>query len=106
MPSREARAAERVRDAYCPHCFLLIEEKVADGWPEDPVRCPHCRLLIGAGRSRNTAAAAPGARGAAAGVFAHEARREAGQDDASEDDVREAIRSVAAEVGARPERPV
>jgi hypothetical protein len=93
-----------VTDAYCPHCFLLVEERVEEGWPAEPVRCPHCRLLIGSGRSRQTAAAAPGARGAAAGVFAHEARREEPGQDASADDVRAAIRSVAAELGARPER--
>jgi hypothetical protein len=104
MPPRAESSAERVTDAYCPHCFLLVEEGVRPGWPEAPTPCPHCRLLIGAGRARRTAAAAPGARGAAAGVFAHEARRGEAEEDTSPDDVREAIRSVAEDLGARPER--
>jgi hypothetical protein len=104
MSPKAASPTERVTDAYCPHCFLLVEEDVRPGWPAAPTRCPHCRLLIGSGRSRQTAAAAPGARGAAAGVFAHEARRGEAGEDTSAEDVREAIRSVAAELGARPER--
>ena len=92
------------RDAYCPHCHLLIERKVAAAWPPEPMRCPHCRLLVGQGRSRPTPAAEPGARGSAAGVFAHEAKRNGGGDDVSEDEVCEAIRSVADALGARPER--
>ena len=93
----------RTNEAYCPHCFLLVEQNVPDGWPENAVRCPHCRLLIGPGRGRPTAEATPGARGSAAGVFAHQAKREDG-DDVSQDAVREAIRRVAAELGSRPER--
>jgi hypothetical protein len=104
MPRKATPRKDGGRDAYCPHCFLLVEQRVRAGWPAAPERCPHCRLLIGAGRSRQTAAAAPGARGAAAGVFAHEARRGEADRDASADDVREAIRSVADELGARPER--
>jgi hypothetical protein len=104
MPRKAPKATERVTPAYCPHCFLLVEEDVTPSWPERPVPCPHCRLLIGAGRSRRTAAAAPGARGAAAGVFAHEAHREEAEEETSPDDVREAIRSVAADLGSRPER--
>jgi hypothetical protein len=90
-------------EAYCPHCFLLVEQNVPEGWPRDPIRCPHCRLLIGPGRARPTAEANPGARGSAAGVFAHQAKREDG-DDVSQDDVRKAIRRVAEELGSRPER--
>ena len=92
-------------DAYCPHCHLLIERKAGGDWPPEPLRCPHCRLLVGARRARPTPAADPGARGSAAGVFAHEAKR-AGLDDdaASAGAVCEAIRRVASESGARPER--
>jgi hypothetical protein len=90
-------------EAYCPHCFLLVEKDVPEGWPKDAVRCPHCRLLIGPGRARPTADANPGARGSAAGVFAHQAKREDG-DSASQDEVRKAIRRVAEELGSRPER--
>lgn len=90
-------------DAYCPHCFLLIDSNVEEAWPSRPTRCPHCRLLIGQGRARATAEATPGARGTAAGVFAHRARRD-DSETASPDDVREAIRTVAREIGARPER--
>jgi hypothetical protein len=90
-------------DAYCPHCFLLVEHRVAGDWPVQPVRCPHCRLLIGPGRARETAEANPGARGSAAGVFAHQAKREDGEH-VPKDAVRQAIRRVAAELGSRPER--
>jgi hypothetical protein len=37
-------------------------------------------------------------------VFAHEAKRSGGENEASRDDVCEAIRSVAERLGARPER--
>jgi hypothetical protein len=79
---------------------------VDEAWPREPLRCPHCRLLVGQGRARPTPAAEPGARGSAAGVFAHEAKRSGADDDGSATDkeVREAIRSVAEEMGARPER--
>ena len=95
-------------DAYCPHCHLLVESDAGEAWPPAPLRCPHCRLLVGAGRARPTPAAEPGARGSAAGVFAHDAKR-AGSDgadgeEASADEVCEAIRRVADEMGARPER--
>ena len=93
------------RDAYCPHCHLLVERGVEAGWPPQPLRCPHCRLLVGQGRSRPTPAAEPGARGSAAGVFAHDAKRNGGgDDDVSDEAVCAAIRSVADSMGARPER--
>jgi hypothetical protein len=93
-------------DAYCPHCHLLVESEVGEEWPPAPIRCPHCRLLVGAGRARPTPAAEPGARGSAAGVFAHEAKRAGTDEDAgaSADEICDAIRSVAEELGARPER--
>jgi hypothetical protein len=91
-------------DGYCPHCHLLIDNAVGTDWPKEPVRCPHCRLLVGVGRGRPTPSAEPGARGSAAGVFAHEAKRAGGEGDASKEDVRAAIRDVAKESGQRPER--
>jgi hypothetical protein len=91
-------------DAYCPHCHLLIERGVGDGWPTDPLRCPHCRLLVGAGRARSEPSAEPGARGSAAGVFAHEAKRSGPARTVSNAAVCRAIRDVAKTVGARPER--
>jgi hypothetical protein len=91
-------------EAYCPHCFLLVEQNVPEDWPVDAVRCPHCRLLIGPGRGRPTAAANPGARGSAAGVFAHQAKRDDTEGGATQDEVRTAIRRVAEELGSRPER--
>jgi hypothetical protein len=100
--SKKRRAA--ANDAYCPHCHLLMEKKVGDAWPQEPLRCPHCRLLVGVGRARPTPAAEPGARGSAAGVFAHEAKRAGGESSASKSEVRKAIRDVAEEVGSRPER--
>jgi hypothetical protein len=98
-----SRTKESTLEAYCPHCFLLIEGDVAPDWPPEPTRCPHCRLLIGEGRGKPTADANPGARGTAAGVFAHRAKRD-DTDPASADEVCEAIRTVARELGARPER--
>ncbi|HYH59450.1 MAG TPA: hypothetical protein VD790_09555 [Thermoleophilaceae bacterium] len=96
-------ATKSALEAYCPHCFLLIESEANADWPPEPTRCPHCRLLIGEGRARPTADASPGARGTAAGVFAHRAKR-GDQEDVSEDEVCDAIRTVAEELGARPER--
>jgi hypothetical protein len=100
----KAAKAKPAKDAFCPHCHLLIERKVGDDWPQEPLRCPHCRLLVGAGRARPTPSAEPGARGSAAGVFAHEAKRAGGDADASKEDVRKAIRQVAEDAGQRPER--
>jgi hypothetical protein len=61
--------------------------------------------MIGPGRARPTAEANPGARGTAAGVFAHRAKHTARDDvEASPKAVREAIRVVAQELGSRPER--
>ncbi len=68
------------------------------------MRCPHCRLLVGAGRGRPTPSAEPGARGSAAGVFAHEAKRAGADGEVSEDEVGKAIRQVAEDTGQRPER--
>jgi hypothetical protein len=92
------------KDAFCPHCHLLIERKVGEDWPLEPLRCPHCRLLVGSGRARPTPSAEPGARGSAAGVFAHEAKRAGGDGESSKEDVRRAIRRVAEDAGQRPER--
>ena len=104
MPKTKRKQGRAAQDAYCPHCHLLIEKETARGWPPEPLRCPHCRLLIGAGRARPTPAAEPGARGSAAGVFAHEAKRAEGEANASSDEVCAAIRQVAEELGSRPER--
>jgi hypothetical protein len=100
----KAAKAKPAKDAFCPHCHLLIERKVGEDWPQEPLRCPHCRLLVGTGRARPTPSAEPGARGSAAGVFAHEAKRAGGDADASKEDVRKAIRQVAEDAGQRPER--
>jgi hypothetical protein len=59
--------------------------------------------MIGVGRARNTPEANPGARGTAAGVFAHQAKRN-DESDVSPDQVRAAIREVAEQLGSRPER--
>jgi hypothetical protein len=104
LPSATRVKPKTRDDAYCPHCHLLIERKVGDEWPKEQMRCPHCRLLVGTGRARPTPSAEPGARGSAAGVFAHEAKRSGGDGEASKDDVRQAIRQVAEDTGQRPER--
>jgi hypothetical protein len=59
--------------------------------------------MIGVGRARPTPEANPGARGTAAGVFAHQAKRR-DDSDVSPDEVRKAIRTVAEQLGSRPER--
>ena len=105
MIQSERTSAGEATEAYCPHCFLLVESEVDGAWPPRPARCPHCKLMIGPGRARATADAQPGARGTAAGVFAQQARD--GRDDDTEvspDRVRQAIRTVADKTGSRPER--
>ena len=104
LPSITRKKSRSKGDAYCPHCHLLIEREVGDKWPRKPQQCPHCRLLVGTGRARPTPSAEPGARGSAAGVFAHEAKRAGGDTEATKEDVRQAIRRVAEETGQRPER--
>jgi hypothetical protein len=82
----------------------LIEPRVGEDWSQEPQRCPRCRLLVGTGRGRPTPSAEPGARGSAAGVFAHEAKRAGGDGESSKEEVRHAICQVAEEAGQRPER--
>jgi hypothetical protein len=103
MSSVRDRSRE-TEDAYCPHCHLVIEVGTGEDWPPEPQRCPHCRLLVGAGRARSTPSDEPGARGSAAGVFAHQAKRSGADATVSEKDVCNAIRRVAELTGARPER--
>jgi hypothetical protein len=89
---------------HCPHCFLVVEAGVELPWPRAPLRCPHCRLMIGPGRARASGSARAGARGTAAGVFAHDARREENPGEPTPEAVRTAIRSVAAKLGHPPHR--
>lgn len=101
----EATATGERTDAHCPHCLLVVEPGGGQDWPPEPKRCPHCRLMIGVGRAREAGDGAPGARGAAAGVFAREAQRaQDGEADASPEDVLDGIRTVAEELGSPPER--
>jgi hypothetical protein len=102
--SKSSRRKTAADDAYCPHCHLLIERDVGTEWPKEPRRCPHCRLLVGAGRARPEPSAEPGARGSAAGVFAHEAKRAGPERTIPKALVCRAICEVAEMVGARPER--
>jgi hypothetical protein len=103
-------SAEKTRStaeaqAYCPHCFLLVASDVEGHWPPQPTRCQHCRLMIGPGRARPTPEANPGARGTAAGVFAQQAKNaDEGGEHASNEEVQDAIRDVAARLGFQPER--
>jgi hypothetical protein len=60
--------------------------------------------MIGVGRARDAGDGSPGARGAAAGVFAREAQRDDGGEHAPPDVVRAGIRTVARELGSPPER--
>jgi hypothetical protein len=83
----------------------MVAEAVEGAWPPAPSRCPHCRLMIGVGRAREAGDGAPGARGAAAGVFARDAQRGDDSDEhAPPDVVCEGIRTVARELGSPPER--
>ena len=105
MIQAERTSAGEMTEAYCPHCFLLVEGDVQGTWPPRPTRCQHCKLMIGPGRAKASPDAQPGARGTAAGVFAQQARD--GRDDdtpVSPDNVRRAIRKVAEKTGSRPER--
>jgi hypothetical protein len=90
--------------AYCPHCHLLVERQVVEPWPPQPTRCPHCQLLIGAGRSRPQPSGDPGAKGTAAGVFSRQAKRDESEVGSTPEGVLDAIRTVARELGERPER--
>ncbi|MBA3262716.1 MAG: hypothetical protein H0T69_09665 [Thermoleophilaceae bacterium] len=103
-PKSKRRASKSAEDGYCPHCHLLVERRVEEDWPKAPLRCPHCRLLVGAGRGRPTPSAEPGARGSAAGVFAHEAKRAGGDGESTKEEVRRGICQVAQAAGERPER--
>lgn len=102
-PEMSGRPTAAAR-AYCPHCFLLMEERVHEPWPVHATRCRHCRLMVGPGRGRSTSAARPGARGTAAGVFAHQARRYEEARGVSPEAICAAIRSVAVRLDLGPER--
>ena len=105
MIQTERISAGETTEAYCPHCFLLVESDVPGAWPPKPTRCPHCKLMIGPGRAKETPDAQPGARGTAAGVFAQQARDHRDDGGPVEPDrVRAAIRKVAEKTGSRPER--
>ena len=88
----------------CPHCWLLVDPAAGEGWPREPVRCPHCHLIIGVGRGQPEPSDTPRAKGAAAGVFSRQAKREAGATTFSAAEVLEGIRGTARQLGERPER--
>jgi hypothetical protein len=92
VDERFSEARGETDDAYCPHCHLVIESGAGEDWPPEPLRCPHCRLLVGAGRARSEPSDEPGARGSAS------------EAEVSEEEVCTAIRRVAEDTGARPER--
>ena len=103
--SGRSASSGSAEDGYCPHCHLLIERQVGGRLAEGAAALP----ALPAARRRRAAArptpsAEPGARGSAAGVFAHEAKRAGGEGDATKDEVRAAIRKVAEDSGQRPER--
>ena len=78
---------------------------MVDDGPDDPPELPPLTDAVGIGRARPTPSAEPGARGSAAGVFAHEAKRAGGEEEnVPKEDVCKAIRDVADAVGSRPER--
>jgi hypothetical protein len=91
-------------DAYCPHCHLLIAKEAGERWPATGIRCPHCHLLVGAGRAQSQPSSAPGAKGAAAGVFRREAKRSATESLYSPEEVLAGIRRAAWLLGQPTER--
>jgi hypothetical protein len=97
-------AAKANSAGFCPHCRLLVEPGVGEGWPREPVRCHHCHLLIGVGRGQAEPGDEPGTKGTAAGVFSRQAKREGEATDFSPGEVLEAIRDAARELGEPPER--
>jgi hypothetical protein len=90
--------------AYCPHCHLLISRVAGDRWPARAIRCPHCHLVVGAGRARSEPSSAPGAKGAAAGVFSREAKRSEAAPLHSPEEVLAGIRRAASHLGRPTER--
>jgi len=91
-------------EAYCPHCHLLIAKTAGKRWPATAIRCPHCHLLVGAGRAQSQPSSAPGAKGAAAGVFRREAKRSATEPLYSPDEVLAGIRRAASLLSVPTER--
>jgi len=98
------RGRSKSGEAFCPHCFLLLERAVESPWPPEPMRCPHCRLLIGSGRSRPRGALRPGTWGSSTGLFTDRRTREGAVQTSSPESVRRAIRAVARDLGYPPER--
>ncbi|HYF24803.1 MAG TPA: hypothetical protein VD931_03605 [Baekduia sp.] len=88
---------------FCPHCSMPFAEDVPLPFPPQSQRCRHCKLVVGPGRAREVPDAPSGARGAAAGRLASEARRLADSDgDFDRDALTRALRDVATELGRRP----
>lgn len=104
MPLREEAPKQGKSNAYCPHCQLLIQRRAGEGWPRRPTRCPHCSLMVGGGRARAAPSGEPGARGTAAGIFAHRAKRASAGQRATTREIAGAIRAVARDLGIRPQR--
>jgi hypothetical protein len=98
------KATAPTAERYCPHCQLLVESAAGPRWPRTPLRCPHCHLLIGAGRGQTEPSGDAGTKGAAAGVFSRQAKRSTEEPGATPDEVLEGIRTVAKQLGERPER--
>lgn len=100
-----ATQTETTQTVFCPHCSMDFAEAVALPYPPASQRCRHCRLVVGPGRARELPDAPSGARGAAAGRLASEARRVATattDEPVDRDELASALRTVAAELGRRP----
>jgi hypothetical protein len=84
---------------------MVLAEGGEDSFPPAPQRCPSCRLVVGADRAQRTPAAAAGERahGSAANVLSSRARR-ADAAPGDPDEILEAIRAVARELGCPPQR--
>lgn len=82
---------------------MAYAEDVTIPYPPQSQRCRHCKLVVGPGRAREVPDAPSGARGAAAGRLASEARRMADSDaDVDREALAVALRDVAKELGRRP----
>ncbi|WP_205696816.1 homing endonuclease associated repeat-containing protein [Conexibacter sp. SYSU D00693] len=96
-------AATATQTVFCPHCSMPFADEVPVPYPPASMRCRHCKLVVGPGRARHVPDGVSGARGAAAGRLASEARRMAKDDEGLDREVlAAALRDVAKELGRRP----
>ena len=103
VPAWRMATQTATQTVFCPHCSMEFAEDVPTPYPPTSQRCRHCKLVVGAGRAREVPDAPSGARGAAAGRLASEARRLAKSEGNGDPEVlAAALRDVAKQLGRRP----